>query len=445
MKQRTRIGAVATLAAALFVAGALGVTHSGKAAVQPGVVQVAGPAAKGGLVHVAGASLEQTISDLQLHLKSSPNDHVSWSTLGLAYVQQAKVTVNSDFYPLAEGVLNKSLGINKDDNFLAYAGLSALASARHDFLAARTFAEQGLKIDRYSAILYGALSDAQTQLGDYDAAFASVQKMVDLSPDTSSLARASYSWELRGDIAKAQEFMQRAADDAPNGTSRAFALIHLGELTFNDGDANAALNYYLAALQAAPGDPAALAGKARAAAALGQTMTALDAYAEVVQRAPEPSYIVDYGELLQSVGRISEAAAQYSVFETTQKLFEANGVVSDTTSALFYANHGDPARALRDAEAGIASRPFLATYDAYAWALHQNGRDKDALVAIDKALSLGTRSALFHFHAGMIKNSLGDLAGARSELALALAINPTFSPLDAPVAVSALAQLESSV
>lgn len=265
--------------------------------------------------------------------------------------------------------------------------------------------------------------------------------MLDLSPDPTSFARASYLWELRGRVDTATELMERALADASTSGDKAFALTYLGEIAFNADDPSAALDRYNDARSLAPNDAPALAGKARSEAALGQVETALDHYRELVEIAPEPSYIVEYGELLESLGRIEEADVQYALFETVQTLFEANGVQPDSAPTLFYADHGEPEQALTDAVAGIATRPFLAMYDAYAWALHVNGRDAEALVAIEQANELGYRSALFSYHSGMIKQALGDLEGARTDLALALEINPYFSPLAAPLAESALAAL----
>ena len=439
MKRRSILITGLGLGGLLLVAGTFGVVRSSVRSVSP--VAVAAPGAASSLAHVSGATLDQTIAGLQDHLKVVSKDYVSWSTLGLAYVQQAKVTVNSDFYPRAEGALKTSLAINTDDNFLAYAGLAALANARHDFAAAKVYAKQGLEINGYSDILYGALSDAETQLGEYSAAFTDVQKMLNLSPDTSSLSRASYTWELRGDIDQARTLMKQALDDAPTGSDRAFAMYYLGELAFNSGDINGALTYYRSALDASPGDSASLAGKAKAEAALGQSLTALDDYATVVQRTPEPSYLIEYGELLQSLGRTAEADKQYAIFGTTQQLFEANGVAPDSTPSLFYANHGDPKRALRNAEKGIVTRPFAVMYDAYAWALHKNGRDAEALKAADQAMQPGIKNALFHFHKGMIEVSLGHVDEARIELSTALEINPNFNPLDVPIATATLSKL----
>ncbi len=201
------------------------------------------------------------------------------------------------------------------------------------------------------------------------------------------------------------------------------------------------MSLYNQARTEAPQDRASLAGKARAEAALGQTRTALDDYAELVEIAPEPSFLIAYGELLESEGLIDEAEAQYAVAQVVQQLFEANGVESDAVPVLFFAEHGEPERALREAEKAVLVRPFLAMHDAHAWALYANGRYDEALVAIEKALELGTPDARFNFHAGMIHLALGDRDAARLELERALEINPFFDVLDVPVAEAALAEL----
>lgn len=444
-KRSTLVIAGLGLCAVLIAAGAFGLTRSSP---EPEPTVGAVPASASDRTDVAdsvtridGSSLDATIDSLQARLETTPGDHVSWATLGLAYVQKARITVNPEFYPRAQGALDRSFEIDPDDNFLGYAGRSALASARHDFPAARDLAMTGLEINPYSPLLYGALSDAQIQLGDYDDAFDSVQQMLDLSPDTASLARASYTWELRGEPERAAELMQRALDDAPTDADRTFALHHLAMLAFDRGDANRALELELEALERSPDDPAARFGRAVAEAALGQTETALDHLAELVRSTPEPGYLVYYGSLLESVGRSAEADAQYAVVEATRALFAANGQLPDADAVLFQIRVGDIDRAVADAEAALATRPFIAMHDAYAWALHAAGRHAEALAQIELALALGTDSALFRYHAGMIRLALGDEDGARAELATALALNPFFDPLAAPLAAEQLRSL----
>ncbi len=443
MPNRTRIVIVAGLAfgAVLFTAAALG--PSAPAAPALLAAPPAGATAATGEPNLPlGGSLADLIASLQTRLARVPSDHVGWATLGLAYVQEARMTVDPSYYPKADGALARSLEIDDRDNFLAYAGLSALASARHDFPAAKTYAERGLEINAFSAILFGALSDAEIQLGNYDAAFAAVQRMVDLSPDTASLSRASYAWELRGDIDRARDLMQRALDDAPSAADRTFALVHLGGLAFDQGDAATALDLFNDALDATPTDIAALASKARAEAALGQFETAVEHWTQVVDRAPEPGYVVEFARLLESLGRTDESERQWSVFDATQALFAANGVLPDATATLADAERGRVDQALEDAALGVSSRPFLDMHDAHAWSLHLAGRDAEALQAIDRALQLGTRNARFHFHAGMIALALGDTERAQRELTEALTINPHFDPLSAPDAREALAAME---
>ncbi len=429
------------VALVILAAGAFGRQRTeAPAAAPPAIVEnVARPGAR-----VPGASLDQTIASLQARLADLPGDYVSWATLGLAYVQQARITVDPTYYGLADGALARSLEEGGDDNYLAYAGLSALASARHDFVSGREFAEQGLEINGFSAILYGALSDAQIQLGSYDEGFASIDRMVELSPDTASLTRVSYAAELGGDIDRATDLMQRALDDAPNASDRAFASFYLGELKFNAGDPNGALGDYNRAVEAAPDEPALLAGKAKAEAASGQVLTALDHYAEVVERAPDPSYVTAYGRLLESLGRDAEAQQQYDVVEATLALFAAEGVAPDAAPILFQAEHGDLDEALAQSEIGVEQRPFIAMYDARAWALHLAGRHDEALDAIQRALELGSPYASYHYHAGMIHRALGNEDRALEELQRAMEINPSFDPIDAPLAAEAIAELESA-
>ncbi len=389
----------------------------------------------------SGKSLQEIVDKLESRVVALPGDYVSQATLALAYVQLARVAVDPSYYPKADEAIAQSFATNSDGNYLAYAAGAALAAGRHDFPLADELATKGLAINPYSALLYGILSDAQVQLGAYQDGFDSVQKMLDLRPDTASLSRASYALELEGDLEGARELMQRALDDAPTGADRAFALHHLGQLAFDAGDPQAALDYQLSALEASPTDAAAQFGRAVAEAALGQTDAALAHFAELVARIPDPGYLTAYARLLESVGRTDEANTQYAALEARAKVAARYGEKPETGAIFFHIEAGEIDTAIAEAEAGLIIHGFIRTYDAYAWALHAAGRDDEALVQIGTALSLGTRSALFYFHSGMIKVALGDFAGARDDLAEALEINPYFDPIDAVIAQQTLATL----
>jgi tetratricopeptide (TPR) repeat protein len=388
-----------------------------------------------------GSSLDAAIAAAQARLRRLPEDYQTWAELGLAYVEQAKNKVDPAYYPKAEGALQKSLSINRRDNYVAMTGMASLEAARHDFTTALQWGHKATSINPYSAAAWGIKSDALLQLGRYRKAFEAIQKENDLEPGTPAFARASYAWELRGDLDRARETMQRAFTEASTPVDQAFAAYYLGELAFNAGRPQAALRHYEAGLKADPTYPPLTEGKAKAEWALGREESALRLFADVVGRVPQLTYVMEYGELLESLGRTEEAQRQYQLFEAEAALFEASGVSLDLDAMLFYANHGDPEKALALAREGVRQRPFIEVYDALAWALYKNGNYREALAAERKAMRLGTRNALFYAHAGLIEKALGRDAAARRHLAEALEINPWFSPLLAPRVEAALEEL----
>lgn len=381
------------------------------------------------------------IAGIQAQLKANPNNAAGWANLALDYVQEAKNTVNPMYYPKAEGALARSLQIQPSGNAGALAGQAALRNAQHRFTDALTLGQQAQALDPQNSTIYGTLADSLTQLGRYDEARAAVQKMLDLHPGTPAYTRASYVYELAGQVEQARDLLNQALTDASNPADVAFCHYYLAELASSNGDPAEALHQIGLGTLADPRYPDLLEGQAKAEAALGKTDAAVTDYTQVVANTPLPQYVIEAGEYLESIGRTAEAQQNYRLFDAENALFTSNGVQLDTDPALFYADHGDPKKALQAAEAGIRIRPFLEMDDAYAWALHVNGRDVEALTWSAKATATGMRNALFHFHKGMIEFSLGQKDAARADLTQALAINPHFNPLKVPVATATLAKL----
>lgn len=405
-----------------------------------GVVTGAAPAPPAEPAPSTADPLGAQIATLQEHLRSNPHDADAWATLGLEYVQQARNTVNPMYYPKADGALGTSLRLQPTGNAAGLTGTAALRAAQHRFAEALDLARQASTLEPDDSTPYGVAADALTQLGRYDEARAAVQQMLDLRPGTPAFTRAAYVYELTGDVAAARDLMNQALDAAGSPADVAFCRYHLAELAFSGGDPTEALRQIQLGAAADPRNPDLLAGQARAEAALGRTEAAAH-WAEVVATVPSPQYLLEAGDFFSSTGRTTQAEQAYRLFEAQNALFAANGIVPDTDVTLFHADHGDPATALRSAEAGTAIRPFLEMDDAYAWALHVNGRDAEALAWSDKAMATGLRSALFSFHRGMIEKSLGNRDAARTHLTAAFAINMHFNPVQAPVGRAALAEL----
>lgn len=428
-----RFAAVAVLAAAaLTVVGGIVGRKPASAPATPST-EVAAPVDR----------LSQSVTQSQDRLRRVPGDWRTWAALGMSYLELARITADPSYYPMAEQAVRRSLDIRPDENVEALVAQGALANARHDFGAARSLALAAAALNGYNADAYAVLADAETQLGNAAEATATVQRLLDLRPGLSGYARASYDLEQRGQPAQAEELMRRALDSAVDRHDIAFCRVQLGDLALNAGEVAEAEVEYRAALAAEPASIAAQRGLSRAAGLAGRLAEALDRYAALTRRAPTPSYLLEYAELLTATGRTADAEVQLRLAVAAHELFTASGGVDGLTGAALAAASGRPADAVREARAEWVRRQHADVADSLGWALHLASQDAEALAYAERAVGTGARSAAYHFHLGMIKLALGDHEGARTQLATALEINPTFSVLDPPTARRALAYLGS--
>jgi tetratricopeptide (TPR) repeat protein len=236
----------------------------------------------------------------------------------------------------------------------------------------------------------------------------------------------------------------RGMADIAFSEDAAWAAYQLGELEFGRGDVRPAAAWYRRGLELAPSYIPNLAGLAKVAWARGDDDLAIRRYKQVVAAYPAVEYVTALGDLYASSGREYLAAQQYAVVDATRAIARANGVNVDLEVALFDADHGRPRSALSAARAEWSRRRSIHVADAYAWALHAVGSDEAAAGMMRRALRLGTRNALFLFHAGMIQRALGHEAAARRDLREALVTNPHFSILHASTTRRVLAGLEAA-
>jgi tetratricopeptide (TPR) repeat protein len=169
--------------------------------------------------------------------------------------------------------------------------------------------------------------------------------------------------------------------------------------------------------------------------ALGRLRTARALEQAAVDRVPLPQYVTLLGDLDRALGRTRAARREYALIGVIEKLLAANGVRNDLDIALFDVDHGHRlGHALALARRGYQERPSIFGDDVLAWALARNGRCGEALEYSRRALRLGTEDPVKLFHRGAIAACLGDRATARVFYRRALALNPRFSLVWAPVA-----------
>ncbi|MFD3325692.1 tetratricopeptide repeat protein [Streptomyces sp. NPDC058701] len=435
---------VAAAVAVVLIAGALLIrpARTGDDARPPGPSERAASAVGMG-APAAAVDLTALVADREKWVAAHPDDDASWSVLGAAYLEQARRTADTGWYPKAERALKRSLEVRpvEKGNFDAMTGMGTLANARRDFGTGKKWGElvRAQAPRRWTA--YPVLVDAYSGLGDYKAAQAAADRLLELRTGLVAYTKASQVYRDRGWREDAVMAMEHAAGAAKAPAEKAYALFRLGELSWERGETAEALRQYEAALRTDPAQAQALGGRARALAGLGRGGEAVRDYRMALGRTPVPQLALELGELLEALGREQEARVPYDMLSALAARDGSNGVDDDVVLGLYEADHGDPAAAVRRLSQEWSRHKSVQVADALGWALHKSGDDVAALEYAKKAAEPGVRSADFAYHRAMIERGLGDEAATRRHLQEALRTNPRFSPLRVPAAKAALAAI----
>jgi len=443
--RKARLG-IAIVAAGLAAAVTLlGGAFSGSARVSPLEVLAANAAgspeqrALGRLLSgLSGGNTAGYVRKLERRVARRPRDADALTVVALAYQQRARETGDPTYYRLSGSALHRASAAGGLAPLIVQ-GEASLANTQHRFRKGLRLAGRAVGLDPYNGGAYGALGDALLNLGRYRQAFKVYDRMALLAPGVASFTRVANGRELLGRpaaAAEADELALEAGSAVPENV--AWAAVQLGNVRFNAGRLTEAAAAYRRALRLLPGYVHAEAGLARIEASEGRYRRAIARLRRVVDVLPIPAYVIMLGDTLRASGRQTAARRQYSLVGAIERLFAANGVRTELQTALFDLDHNRNVRdALERARAAFASAPSIYAEDALAWGLFRAGRCEEARAHSAHALRLGTRDALLIFHRAMIERCLGSTS-AKAWFERALAINPHFSIVWAPVARRAL-------
>jgi len=133
-------------------------------------------------------------------IAKNPKDFEAYNALALALSRKAREVSDVKFYIEAEEALQRSFEIspgNLDGERIRV----WLLLGKHEFAAALEAAKELNKSIPDDVMLYGFLTDANVELGNYREAEAAAQWMLDLRPGSvPGLTRAAYLRELFGDV-----------------------------------------------------------------------------------------------------------------------------------------------------------------------------------------------------------------------------------------------------
>jgi len=402
------------------------------------------------------SATDRAIANYQAQAHGS-NNSADYDKLGAAYLQKGRETSDFAYYELAEKALTKSLELVPPMDMSAAAPLTHLAAVymgEHRFSDAAEYAERALALGAGDLSPFGLLGDAHADMGNYDQAAQDYEKLLlhqsgQETPRGLSYmhdSRVSFLRFIRGDGAGAIDLARKALTTALDShmprENLAWTYFQLGEYLFQAGDLTGAEAAYQAALNALPGYYRGLSGLAKVRVAQGKYQEAIDLYKKTIDEIPIPEYVAALGDIYEKLGQQDDAKKQYELVEYIGYLTNLNQHAFNRELAVFYVDHGVKLpESLELAQRELEVRSDVYTQDVLAWSLYKSGRLKEAANVVDKALSMGTKDAMFYFHAGLIHRDIGDLHGAREYLDEALAINPHFHIFYADAASRALQEL----
>ncbi len=276
-------------------------------------------------------------------------------------------------------------------------------------------------------MLYGFLTDANVELGNYKDAETAAQWMLDLrAGNIPGLTRAAYLRELFGDVDGALDLMEMAYHSTPPSESedRAWILTQMAHLKLAIGKSSQAEDLLQQALAMFPRYHYAFGNLAKVRIQQKRYAEAVELLKERFQVAPHAENLYELAEALQLAGQTEEAKKAFAEFEQKSLLESYRADNSNHELTLYYADHAnEPTKALEVARREIARRHDVYTLDSYAWALHLSGQSGEARKQIEAALAVGIRDAKLFRHAGEIALQCGDRAMAEHYLRQSAELN----------------------
>ncbi len=359
---------------------------------------------------------EQAIARARSVIAQNPKNFDSYNALAIALARRARETSDVNYYAQAYEATKQSLTLSPG-NLGAERTRVWLLLGKHEFESALTAATELNKRIPDDVLVYGFLTDANVELGNYGDAERAAQWMLDLRPgNLPGLTRAAYLRELFGDTEGALELMNMAYQSTPTSEAedRAWILTQMGHLHLLTGNLKDAETSLQQALGLFPGYHYALANLAQVRTLQGRHAEAVELLRARYQAAPHAENLYALADAVEKAGRKEEAAEAFTEFEAKSLRESEKADNSNHELTFYYTDHANkPAEALRIAGAELARRHDVHTLDAYAWALYANGRYEESREQIERALAVGIHDATLWYHAGAIASKLGRIEEAR--------------------------------
>lgn len=336
-------------------------------------------------------------------LMDKPASKEPWLNLAEIFVQEARVTGEHPHYynaahqcldRLLEQSFNENNPQEKDLKFRALTCKAGVEMSLHEFAKALKTGEEAVALNPYNSGIYGVLTDANVELGNYSKAVEMADKMVSIKPDLRSYSRVSYLREIHGDVPGAIEAMTMAAQAGyPGYENTSWSMVTLGNLYVNYGKLAEAEVVFKSTLEERPDYPFAMAGLATVEMMRKNYTEAEKLLKEAAAIAPEVSFYEKLASIYKATGRNMEFAETMKQVIAMMEDDQLHGHNMDLEFAQVYSNILDnQSKAMEYAMKEYKVRPDnIDVNGILANIYHKMGDTQNAEIHHEKALRTGSK------------------------------------------------------
>ena len=349
--------------------------------------------------------------------RTNEEDIKSRLELAALFIQEARVTGNHMYYDVAAMKYVNEVLAKKPANFEGLIYQALIYLSQHHFAEGLAIAEKARVANPDNAFIYGILTDANVELGNYKKAIAEADKMVSIRPDIRSYSRISYLREIHGDIPGAIEAMELAVDaGAPGDESTEWCRVQLGRLFEYEGDLQKAEECYNNSIQNRKQYGYAFAGLGRLAANKKEYDKAISYFMQADTLVKDYVFREEMVDLYEESGHADKAKAiVQSLLDEMNKETEASttdenlGHYADRELALLYVKAGELDKALEHAMLEYKRRPKnIDVNETIAWVYYKRREGEKAVKYLEEALKTGSKNPNLLHKAELIYAMVGN-------------------------------------
>jgi len=358
---------------------------------------------------------------------ADPTGAADLARLASLYLQRSRETGDQRDAERAEHAARRSLRNRRAHNDQAAQVLTSSLLAQHRFNEALVVARDLRNRNPGTPALVAAVAEIEMEMGQYDSARVAFDSLASARNDLAVVPRLARWAEIEGHPDEARRLMGHALALARHSAwlpreQVAWFWLRAGDIELRTGQFAAAESAYVQGLAAHPGDYRLLAARSRLAAAEHRWRDAVDYGNRAIASNLDPATL---GTMSDAYAALGDTARAGELAHALDVAVRSQPGAYHRAWSLFLLDHDRQLRTVHQKiVAELHTRHDVYAYDLYAWSLHKQGRDADALRASRRALAQGTQDAQLLYHAAVIERAAGNADIASDYMTRAHSLDP---------------------